>query len=241
MHFFTRSRRAAGLITLLLVLATVFSLFTSVPASAASYNGYRIIEWSSGETKYYTVYHNANERDGTPTFYSDPGDFYSNRYGNRQGIGSGDLKITFYRSYDGVSLAQADAFRDYLLDTTNERYCYVGYFYYGESAYPSPLFLYKIEGWDFTRFQDLQPLWDCNPLMNNDATQLELGFLNYGRLTEQGWNNAWRNGYSFAITVQSEMRDYLGYDGHTIGFRFTEGMDETVVRRYCREETSIYW
>ncbi|MCR5136344.1 MAG: hypothetical protein K6C12_04530 [Oscillospiraceae bacterium] len=207
-------------------------------ASADTYNGYYVDEWGLGGAdhyiggvKYYTVYKHSYEKIGTPDFYSEDTDVYLNRQtGN-------DIRITFYRGYECPSIGQAEAFYRYLLKHSTAKHRSAGYYYYTMDHFDTVeyMYAYLIEGWDFTDPNpDYQYLWDRNPWDNGNGTKLTLESLGYGKVSDEHWGSAWRRGDSFWLMPQTNL-DYFG--GIAIGFKFTEGRNDTVIRRYCQNET----
>ena len=130
---------------------------------------YRVKDWDNSGINYYTVYKRSYEEEGAPTFYSEQRDEYNNIYTGK------DVKITFYRQYDGATLEKADALCRYLREYSMERDRYAGYFYFEEDGFINQIVVFLIEGMNpnETNF-DCQYLWDKNPWVNNEDTQLTL-------------------------------------------------------------------
>ncbi len=214
---------------LLAVTLAVVLLIGCMPADADTlYNGYIVSLWGNEETAYYRVYSNPEETVGAPTFYSEERDQYNNIYSGW------DVKITFFRQYDGASLEQADAFCRYLTANSTAKDRCAGYYYYDGDGYVSQIFVYLFEGWDLNNKNlDFQDLWDRNPWMNSDATLLVLEYLGYG-LSDYTWERAWDIGCSSAICVQED--NAAGFPGVAIGFHFEEGTDDHTVRRYYPDD-----
>ena len=208
-----------------LAFILVVLLLGCMPAEADPlYDGFIVSPWVYEGITYYRVYSNPEEIMGAPTFYTEERDQYNNIYTNW------DVKITFYRQYDGATLEQADAFCQYLMANSSEKNRYAGYYYYGDSYSPE-IFVYLFEGWDFNNLDlDFQDFWDRNPWMNGDATALVLEYLGYG-LSDATWQQAWKMGCSSAVCVQAN--DAGGFPGVAFGFHFKEGTDSHTVRRYC--------
>ena len=124
-----------------LAFILVVLLLGCMPAEADPlYDGFIVSPWVYEGITYYRVYSNPEEIMGAPTFYTEERDQYNNIYTNW------DVKITFYRQYDGATLEQADAFCQYLMANSSEKNRYAGYYYYGDSYSPE-IFVYLFEGW----------------------------------------------------------------------------------------------
>ena len=198
-------------------------------AEAEYYNGFYVERWDNSGIDYYTVYQNSYEREGAPSFYSEPRDKYNNIYTGW------DVRITFFRQYDGATLAKADALCRYLMDHSSKKESYAGYYYFEDEGIISQITVYLIDGMNPNQINyDCQKLWDKNPWMNDDATLLVLEYLGYG-LSEYTWQYAWNLGCSSAVIVQEY--NAAGFPGVAFGFHFKEGTDDHIVRRYCPNET----
>ena len=82
-----------------LAFILVVLLLGCMPAEADPlYDGFIVSPWVYEGITYYRVYSNPEEIIGAPTFYTEERDQYNNIYTNW------DVKITFYRQYDGATL-----------------------------------------------------------------------------------------------------------------------------------------
>ncbi len=209
----------------LFCLFLVFVLLSGTVSAGADpvYDGFIVSKFESDETTYYRLYSDPAETIGAPTFYREPCDTYDNIYTGW------DVSITFFRQYDGVSLAQTKAFCRYLEETSEAEDRYAGYYCCEEDGFIKMIVVYLFEGWDFDDLSlDFQDLWQRNPWMNCDATGLVLEYLDYG-LSEETLKWSWDIGCSAAVCVQ----EAVGFPGVSFGFRFFEGTDHHIVRRYC--------
>ena len=191
---------------------------------------YYIEPWGEGSTHYYKVTKRAGEISA-PTFYCDGRDVYENRY-----TGS-DIRITFYRKYDGADLEQGLAFKQYLDETTTAKQHYTFLYYYpseeGDYDYIRAIYIVEFDGLDLERINDYQPIWDRNPWVNSEGTELELVHFFYGSSLEKAFDMIRSENCSAAVWY--EIDPYIGY--FAAGFRITEGADHHIVKRYCLEET----
>ena len=218
---------------LLTVICLLLAGSLRATVHADTYNGYYVDEWGEGSRSYYTVYQNAYDKMGTPDFYRDEADIFLNRQ-----TGS-DMKITFYRGYECPGEEQAIALTEYLVEHSATKKCIAGYYYYWNEDFDmlDTLYVYLIEGWDFTDTNpDYQLMWDRNPWDNGHGIRLTLEYLGYGKISDENWDHAWQQGNSFWLMPQTNL-DYFG--GIAIGFRFTEEKNGTVIRRYCLNETYL--
>ena len=190
--------------------------------------GYYIEPWEEGSTRYYKVSKRAKEI-GAPTFYCEGRDVYENRYSGS------DIRITFYRKYDGADLEQGLAFKQYLDETTKAKQHYTFLYYYPSEMgdYIEKLYIVEFDGLDLERINDYQVIWDRNPWVNSEGTELELVHFFYGSSLEKAFDLIRSEKCSAAVWY--EIDPYIGY--FAAGFRFTEGSDRHIVKRYCLEET----
>ena len=191
-------------------------------------DGYYVEPWSDGDTHYFKVSKNKGEI-GVPNFYCEKRDVYENR-----STGS-DIRITFFRRYDSATPEQASAFCRYLEQTTRAKNCYTFYYYYKLDDYDwiDPVYVVLFEGLDLERMNDYQPLWDRNPWVNSEGTQLELVCFFYGSSAD--YVNEYIRRENCSAAVWFEIDPMIGY--FALGFRFTEGPDHHIVMRYCKNET----
>ena len=226
----------------LLALALLPLLSVSLaPLAEASYDGYYVDSWSDeseyGSTiTYYRLYTPSSKRLGDPTFYSDSGsDVYNNIYTGW------DVTFTFYRPYRNVTEAEAKAFFQYLLDEVCEPGVDKSAFWFPSGEQRSsdePIFCYTIEGWSQDNPKaNMQELLDRNPWMNANSGLMELEYIDSGHVIQSKWDyiHDIRN-CSFALWFQRSSPQ----GGSTIGFRLSEGTEDTPVWKYCANETYHY-
>ena len=220
------------IIAAICMLAAILALMPSAFAEK-TYDGYSI-SCQTGEgfygdyVDYYTVYHNSKEKNGPPTFYCEGRDRYNNIYTGW------DVEISFYRAYENATLEQARALSRYLKENSTRQYKSSGIYCFSRNGTITDVYVWLIDGWDVENGNlDLQELWDREYWMNSDATGLILEEIGYGYNNDTN-QYARELGCSFTIIVQSA-KEY-DFPGIVIGFRFVEGTDDHIVKKYCPSE-----
>lgn len=218
---------AAGRI--LLIVALLLTAFSGLPFGSAEAASYNIHHETLDGNDYYYVYQNSSELDETPTFIKTPWDVYYSR-NTENGV-----RITFFRSFNIHSNAQADAFYRYLLDHSTASQRHAGWYVATSNQYgyeEKVTIVYLVEGlnsrWDY----HFECLWDWNPFVNSNGTTLNLEYGDWGERSDS-FRELWNQGCSAVLTIYGNTKA----ENSSFGMIFTEGFDRHIVRRYCVYET----